>query len=108
LLPWFAAFVDGAARATLRLATVVRSIDRKVRWIARTVAPSLALVAKYQGGTDPSLVLVRGRAYVNELLRDGEERLTAAALALLPSVYERGRVSGPDLSRRYVFAGVEL
>jgi DNA relaxase NicK len=53
LLPWWSAFVDGAARAEVVVtATVVRTVEEARDWVVRQVAPTLALLASALGVDD--------------------------------------------------------
>ena len=42
---WWLVFLDHAARAPLSLAPAVRTVEAAVAWVARQVAPTLALIA---------------------------------------------------------------
>lgn len=72
LLDWWAAIVADAARVRLNGPAKVDSLASRGAWLARQVAPSLALLY-YAHGSD----------WLNGLLSSGEERLTEADRRLL-------------------------
>jgi hypothetical protein len=62
LLPWWSQIVAGAARSTLLIKRVERSLDDVKTWLERSMSASLALVARSM--PDPA-------RYLDELVRNG-------------------------------------
>lgn len=83
LADWWAAIVVDAGRVGLSGPTRVDSLEKRGAWLSRQAAPSLALLTFAYGG-----------AWLDALLRNGEERLTEGDWRLLGPQY----ASSPDRS----------
>jgi hypothetical protein len=87
LLGWWAALVAEVPRVPMKLPRAPQLLEDKLQWLAQGVAPTLALVLAAmggdQGGDDQAGRVWRTR-YLRSLIRDGAERLTVGALALIP------------------------
>jgi hypothetical protein len=76
LLGWWAAFVDGAKRATAGLPMRRSEIAEKLRWVMRVVAPTLALCATYAAGHGSvDARRAAGLSYLRKLAREGSKKL---------------------------------
>jgi hypothetical protein len=83
LLDWWTAIVADAARVRLSGPAKVDSLASREAWLARQVAPSLAL-----------LYYAHGSEWLNELLSSGGERLTEADRRLLTARF--AAINRPD------------
>jgi len=75
LLGWWAALVANVARATVRLGVVPDTFARRVRWLRKSVAPTLAVLVATMGrdGLDRLLEEGRRRADLRPVLRYRQE-----------------------------------
>jgi hypothetical protein len=86
-LAWWATLTANVPRVPIKLARFPQLLEAKLQWLARGVAPSLALIlAAITGdnGQDGRVAQVRRVRYLRQLVQDGAERLTADSLGLLP------------------------
>ncbi len=86
-LAWWATLTANVPRAPMKLARVPQLLETKMEWLARGVAPSLALVlAAMTGdnGQEGRAAQVRRVRYLRLLVQGGADRLSADALALIP------------------------
>ncbi len=87
LLSWWAALVAEVPRVPMKLPRVPQLLENKLRWLADGVSPTIALVLAAMGGDeggDEESARVWRTRYVRTLIRGGAERVTVAALALIP------------------------
>lgn len=72
---WWAAFLNDATKVRLAMARVTRTLDAVRGWLARQVAPSLALITLAEGGSVD---------WINSIIHHGAGRLTSRQLSLVP------------------------
>ena len=76
---WWRKFLGNVEVMPIRVARPISSIERKIGWIEKSVAPTLALIKRYY---DDDM------AFFYHLLHNGQSRLTPQHLALLNTVME--------------------
>ena len=82
---WWLDFLGGVDAVSVVGASPVDSMERRRDWLRKSVAPSLALVWMEDG---------RGYDFINELIRDGTDRLTEQGHALVENPQGKLKVLG--------------
>ena len=77
LARWWKQFVNQAQRLRVRVPKPIATIERKKKWIMKSVAPTLALLQHYFDGD---------MQFIYEAIHSGNKRLTPKHMALLETV----------------------
>ncbi len=80
---WWLIFLDHASKYRLMMAPASRTVEKVVAWLARSVAPSLHMVANANGG---------GMGLVHALIEHGGARLRSYHLSMLAVASAKGNV----------------
>lgn len=78
---WWSKFLNDSEAVAVRVPLPVASIEKKIDWLSKSVATTLALVQHHYEGD---------KQFIDDLLANGDRRLTPAHLALLNSVSPHG------------------
>ena len=83
MLEWWAKLTAGVERLVMRWPSPIHYIERKIAWLEKQVAPTLALAFGYKGGAQRADFNKRGSWWLRHLLVDGVSRITTERYDLL-------------------------